>query len=177
MRASSIEIAHAIPGRVRLLLPPSMFERRRRAGIEAALDARREVIGHRFNPRGRTLVVEHSPGMTHAALRRLIAQARPAEPGEKGNPGHPDRHVKSLVAMGAGGMLAFVNPTLALPLIGLGSVAIFRRAVKRIRKGKIGVDALDATALTITVASGQVLTAAILGALVEGGELLRDLTA
>ena len=85
--------------------------------------------------------------------------------------------MRSLVAFGAGGALALAGQPLALPLIGIGSLAIFRRAMKRIRKGKIGVDALDATAMTITVASGQMLTAAVIGALVEGGELLRDLTA
>ncbi len=177
MAASSIEVVHAIPGRVRLLLPRSMFERRRQAGISAALDAHPEVIGHRFNPRGRSLVVEHSARVKPARLRRLIAEAGPAEPVDRGHPGTPDRHVRSLVALGAGGALALAGQPLALPLIGLGSLAIFRRAGKRMRKGKVGVDALDAAAMTITIASGQVLTAAVIGALVEGGELLRDLTA
>ena len=177
MAGSSIEIAHAIPGRVRLLLPGPMFERRRRAGIEAALEANPDVVRHHVNERARSLVVEHTARLSVTSLRRLIAGAPAIDPPDRGNPGHPDRHVRSLVALGAGGALALVNPPLAMPLIGVGSLAIFRRAFKRIRKGKVGVDALDATAMTITVLSGQVLTAAVIGALVEGGELLRDLTA
>ena len=154
-----------------------MFEARRRAGIAAALDANPEVIGHRFNPRGRSLVVEHTPSLRVDPIRKLITAAKPAEPIQTARPGHPERHVRSLVALGAGGALAMAGQPLALPLIGIGSLAIFRRAAKRMRRGKIGVDALDATAMTITVASGQMLTAAVIGALVEGGELLRDLTA
>ncbi|HKV87032.1 MAG TPA: heavy metal translocating P-type ATPase, partial [Candidatus Dormibacteraeota bacterium] len=66
---------------------------------------------------------------------------------------------------------------LALPLIGLGAAPIFRRALTRLRRLKVGVDALDAAALTITALTGQWLTAAVIGGLVEGGELLRDMTA
>jgi Cu2+-exporting ATPase len=154
-----------------------MLEPRRRAGIEAALDAHPEVTRHRFNVAGRTLVVEHSPGLKTAMLRKLIEGAPASDPVERGRPGHPERHVRSLVAFGAGGALALAGQPLAVPLLGLGSLAIFRRMAKRLRGGKIGVDALDATAMSITVATGQFLTAAMIGALVEGGELLRDLTA
>ena len=177
MAVSSIEVAHEIDGRVRFELPPSMLERRRRAGISAALDAHPNVSAHRFNIRGRSLIVEHRPPLTARTLAKLVSEAVPADPVDRGHPGSPDRHVRSLVALGAGGALALAGQPLALPLIGLGSAAIFRRAVKRIRKGKVGVDALDATAMTVTVATGQLLTAAVIGALVEGGELLRDLTA
>ncbi|HET7420891.1 MAG TPA: heavy metal translocating P-type ATPase [Candidatus Dormibacteraeota bacterium] len=179
MAASStdgIAVAHRIPGRVRFQLPREMLEPRRVAGITAALEGQPGVSGHRFNARGRYLVVEHS-GVKVPALRRLIAGAAPTDPVEKGHPGHPERHVRSLLALGAGGALAAAGQPFALPLIGLGSAAIFRRAWKRLRRGKVGVDALDATAITVTVASGQVLTAALIATLVEGGELLRDLTA
>ena len=177
MIALSIEVVHAIPGRVRFQLSRAMLEPRRRAGIEAALDRQPDVISRRFNPRGRALVIEHSPRLKVVTLRRLVADAAPTDPVERGQPGHPERHVRSLVALGAGGAFALAGQPLALPLVALGSLAIFRRAAKRLRKGKIGVDALDATAVTITAATGQLVTAAVIGALVEGGELLRDLTA
>jgi Cu2+-exporting ATPase len=178
MAASSIEVAHAIHGRVRFQLPRAMLEPTRRAGISAALEANPEVTEHRFNPRGRSLVVGHTSRIRVNAIRRLIATAPEADPVHNDvRPGHPGRHVRSLLALGAGGALALAGQPLALPLIGVGSLPILRRAAIRMRKGKIGVDALDATAMTITVATGQVLTAALIGALVEGGELLRDLTA
>jgi Cu2+-exporting ATPase len=123
------------------------------------------------------LVVEHSPSVGAATLRRVIEGAKPADPVDHGRPGHPERHIRSLAAFGAGGALALAGQPLALPLLGVGSLAIFRRAVQRLRRGKIGVDALDATAMTVTVATGQFLTAAFIGGLIEGGELLRDLTA
>ena len=175
--ALSVEVVHALAGRVRFQLSRSMLEPRRRAGIEAALAADPAVTRHRFNAGARSLVVEHSRGLKVAALRRLILNAKPADPVDHGRPGHPERHMRSLVALGAGGALALAGQPLALPLIGLGSMPIFRRAAKRLRRGKVGVDALDATAMTLTVATGQLLTAAVIAALVEGGELLRDLTA
>lgn len=174
---SGIKVAHQVEGRVRFLLPRSMLAPKARAGISEALEHRHEVTAHRFNVTNRSLVVEHLPGLGVRELKRLIASAPPREPVDRGHPGHPERHMRSLAALGAGGLLAFTGTPLALPLIGIGSLAIFRRAAKRLRRGKVGVDALDSTAMILTVATGQWLTAAVLGALVEGGELLRDLTA
>ncbi len=172
-----LEVAHRIDGRVRLVLPPSRLNPDARAGIAAALDARPEVTGHRFNVANRSLVVEHTPRITLRELKRIVTEAQPQKPSKRSHAGRPDRHVKSLAALGAGGVLAMAGVPLAAPLIGFGSLSIFRRAAKRIRKRKIGVDALDATAMTLTVLTGQWVTAAVIGALVEGGELLRDLTA
>lgn len=162
---------------MRFTLPLSSFERRSRAGIEAALEAKPEVTSVRFNPGNRSLVVEHTRHMTVSRLRDIIASATPCDPVDHGHPGHPERHVRSLAALGTGALLAMAGQPLAVPLIGMGSLAIFRRAAKRIKRGKVGVDALDATAMTLTVVTGQWLTAAAIGALIEGGELLRDLTA
>lgn len=172
-----LRVAHQIPGRVRFQVPAALFKRRTREGIRVALEERPGVTAVRFNPEARSLVVEHAPGIGLAGLRRTILSAQPRDPARATHAGRPQRHVRSLAALGAGGMLALAGQPLALPLIGLGSVPIFRRAVKRVRRGKVGVDALDATAMTLTVMTGQWLTAAMLGALVEGGELLRDLTA
>ncbi|HKV87744.1 MAG TPA: hypothetical protein VJT78_07090, partial [Candidatus Dormibacteraeota bacterium] len=74
-------VAHRITGRVRFELPYRMLEPRRRSGIAAALAAERGVIRHRFNPGARSLVVEHTPGVTVARLERLIGKAPKREPG------------------------------------------------------------------------------------------------
>jgi Cu2+-exporting ATPase len=103
--------------------------------------------------------------------------AKPRELTISSRASRPSRHARSLAALAAGGALAMAGQPLALPLIGFGAVPVFRRAMKRLRGGKVGVDALDATAITITLLTGQWLTAAFVGALVEGGELLRDMTA
>ena len=162
---------------MRFALPRAMFAADRRAGIESAFNAVAGVNRVRFNSDARTLIVEHAPGLRMRALKHVIASAPPHEPVASSRPGNPDRHLRSLAAFGAAGALALTGTPLAVPLLGLGSLAIFRRAAKRAQRGKIGVDALDATAMTLTVMTGQWMTAAVLGALVEGGELLRDLTA
>src|SRR5947208_1442508 len=122
--ASSIDIVHQIEGRVRFQLPGSMFDARKRAGIEAAFDSDSRVTRYRFNPHGRYLVVEHEPKLGVRTLRKLIARARASDPVDRPHPGNPDRHIKSLIALGARGALALAGPPLALPLIGLGSTAI-----------------------------------------------------
>ena len=175
--AAAIRVAHRVGGRVRFELPRSLFEPKRREGIRVALVDTPGVDAVRFNPSGRSLVVEHSPRVKVSRLRRVIEAAEPREPADLGRPGHPKRHARSVAALGAAGLLALAGQPLAIPLIGLGSLPIFRRAAIRIKRGNVGVDALDATAMTLTVLTGQWLTAAVLGALVEGGELLRDLTA
>ncbi|HZQ49938.1 MAG TPA: heavy metal translocating P-type ATPase [Candidatus Dormibacteraeota bacterium] len=180
MNPRSVRVAHRTAARVRFEVPRDVFEPDIQAGIEAALTALPGVLGVRFNAPARSLVVEHAPGTSVRALRRTIAKAQPRTPERSSrgaSPGSPDRHLRSVAAFGAAGALALTGTPLALPLIGLGSLAIFRRAAKRASRGKIGVDALDASAMVLTVATGQWMTAAVLGALVEGGELLRDLTA
>lgn len=175
--AAAIHVAHRVDHRVRFALPRSLFEPNRREGIQAALEETPGVQRVRFNPAGRSLVIEHAPAVKVSRLRRVIESADPREPAEASRPGHPRRHARSLVALGAAGIFALAGQPLALPLLGLGSFPIFRRAAMRMRRGKVGVDALDATAMTVTVMTGQWLTAAVIGALVEGGEFLRDLTA
>jgi Cu2+-exporting ATPase len=154
-----------------------MLTPERCAGIAAALDANSKITRHRFNVAGRSLTVEHEPGLKPVSLIRAIARAPSKQPVEVMKTGRPGRHVRSLATLAAGSALALAGQPLAVPLIGLGAVPIFRRAVKRLQKQRLGVDALDATAMTITVLTGQWLTAALIGALVEGGELLRDMTA
>jgi P-type Cu2+ transporter len=154
-----------------------MLEPRRRAGITAALEAETGVVSHRFNPFAQSLVVVHTPRVSVARLRSLIVEAAPREPSAATRTAKPSRHARSLAALAAGGALALTGTPLAGPLIGLGAMPIFRRAAHRLRRRKVGVDALDATALTITALTGQWVTAALIGGLVEGGELLRDLTA
>src|SRR5437868_11199837 len=89
MAASSIEIAHAMPGRVRLELPRSMLAPERRAGIAAALEAEPGVTGHRFNGAGRSLVVEHGPDLKVRRLIGVVERApsrRPMSEVKKGRP-------------------------------------------------------------------------------------------
>jgi Cu2+-exporting ATPase len=154
-----------------------LLDPRRRSGIARALSAEPGVTGHRFNVAARSLVVHHTPEVGVARLAGLIAGAAPQEPIDKPPASRSMRRARSLAVLAAGGALAMAGQPLALPLIGLGAAPIFRRAVTRLGRGKVGVDALDATALTITALTGQWLTAAMIGGLVEGGELLRDLTA
>jgi heavy metal translocating P-type ATPase len=170
-------VVHTIPGRTRLRLPPRLTGRERLLAILAALEEEPKVTGQRFNAGARCIVVEHHPALTPGRLRRLIAGAQPGkEPTPVRRPARS--RSRSVLALAAGGALALVGQPVAAPLIALGAAPIFERAVRRLRDNRsVGVDALDAAAFTLTVAGGQLLTAALMAGLVETGEWMRDLTA
>ena len=145
---SSIEVVHRMRGRVRFVLPPQYLTPGRRAGIASALDAERGVTHYRFNIAGRSLVIGYRGRISVRSLAALIATAseRPAPLEVRQPRTRPGQ--SSLLALAAGGVLALAGQPLAVPLIGVGAAPIFRRAAKRLRRGKVGVDALDATALS-----------------------------
>jgi cation-transporting P-type ATPase C len=173
------DVAHQAPGRVRLVFGRGELTPRRQAGIRKALGALPAVSSFRLNPPARTLVVElDSLALPVARLRRVIAAAPEAPVGESGGAQRRASHLPTMVSIAAGGALAMAGQPLALPLLALGASPIFRRATRRlIQMRKVGVDALDAAALTLTIGSGQIVTAAVMAGLVEAGEWMRDLTA
>ena len=177
MADCSIEIAHRMRGRVRFVFPRWFLTPERRAGIACALDAEPTVKHHRFSMDGRSLAISYSGRMSERRLAELITHAPEMVVTPKVSQPRTKPTAHSLAALAAGGALALAGQPLAVPLIGMGAAPIFRRALSRLGRGKVGVDALDATAMLITVATGQWMTAAMIGALVEGGELLRDMTA
>ncbi len=155
---SSIEVAHRMRGRVRFVLHPRYLTPERRAGIAGALDAERAVTHHRFNVAGRSLVIGYRGRIGVRSLATLIATAGEKPAPTEMRPPRTRPGPSSLFALAAGGVLALAGQPLAVPLIGIGAAPIFRRAATRLRRGKVGVDALDATAMAITVATGQWMT-------------------
>jgi P-type Cu2+ transporter len=173
-------IAHRAPGRVRFLFGRGELTAERVAGIRRALGSRPEVTRFRINPAAYSVVVDFDPAVISVGrLRRIVADAPDAQAGENGDaPRGRSSHVPALVSIAAGGLLAMAGQPLALPLLAAGASPIFGRAARRlIDKRKVGVDALDAAALTLTIGTGQVVTAAVMAGLVEAGEWMRDLTA
>lgn len=170
-------VVHSVPGRVRLRLPQRLLPAPRRAGIAAALEARREVRSHRLNAPARSLVVEFGPGIKVEEIRRLVADASPAQAEKAPAPSERPRPL-NLVPLAAGGLFALGGQPLAVPLLAIGALPIVRRAAARlILRRKIGVDLLDTAAIALTLGGGQPVTAALTIGLIEGGEWLRELTA
>jgi len=168
------EVIHRLPNRTRLRLPRECFEAERTAGIEEALRVP-GVMSLKFTAEARSLTVRHDHEFNAAQIARMVAQApatgRPS-PVALGASGHA-RH---MIPLAAGGALALLSSPLAVPFLMVGTVPIFNRAMKDLRGGKVGVDALDSIALSLTM-SGQPFTAAAMALLIEGGEWMRDLTA
>ena len=174
------EVAHEARGRVRLTFKAGELTPERQAGIAQALGRQPAVMRFRLNAAARSLAVElDTRALPVQRLRRLVASAPDAPADRNGAPPlRRQSHLPTLASIAAGGVLAMAGQPLALPLLAVGAAPIFGRASRRLFKNKkVGVDALDAAALALTVGSGQVVTAAVMAGLVETGEWLRDLTA
>ena len=168
------EVVHRLPNRTRLRLARECFEAERTAGIEEALRVS-GVISLKFTAEARSLTVRHHRDLNAAEVARLVAQApltgkpSPVALGASG-------HARHMIPLAAGGALALLASPLAVPFLMVGTVPIFNRAMKDLRGGRVGVDALDSIALSLTM-TGQPFTAAAMALLIEGGEWMRDLTA
>ncbi|MDQ6748424.1 MAG: HAD-IC family P-type ATPase, partial [Candidatus Dormibacteraeota bacterium] len=169
-----VEVVHRVPHRTRLRLPAACFESGRMAGIEEALRVP-GVVSLKFNSEARSLTVRHDQQLNAAVVARLVRGAPEtgtASPLAAG----PHEHARHLIPLAAGGAIALMAPPLALPFLMVGTVPIFNRAMRDLRQGKVGVDALDSVALSLTM-SGQPFTAAAMALMIEGGEWMRDRTA
>jgi heavy metal translocating P-type ATPase len=167
------EVIHHLPRRTRLRLPRQMFQPEWMVGIQQALEAL-PVTSVAFNADARSLTIKHEPGLQPAEILRLIGGAS-AEEGP-GHPAEPPASHGHMLPLALGGAMAVLAQPVALPLLMVGTMPIFNRAMKGLAQGHVGVDVLDSLALSLTM-SGQPITAAAMGLLVEGGEWLRDRTA
>lgn len=169
-----VEVVHRLPNRTRVRLPRECFDEQRMAGIAEALRVP-GVVSLKFSAEARSLTVRHDHDLNAAEVVRLVAHASltgtpvPIALGAAG-------HARHMIPLAAGGALALLASPLAMPFLMVGTVPIFNRAFKDLRSGKVGVDALDSIALSLTM-TGQPFTAAAMALLIEGGEWMRDLTA
>ncbi|WP_437962501.1 heavy metal translocating P-type ATPase (plasmid) [Sorangium sp. So ce119] len=188
-RAGSVDVVHAIPGRVRLRLPRLRRDAAFGPLLEAGLTAVPGVLSVRLAEGAASAVVEHDPRQADvAAIVRAAAQAS-AAPAPRGAL-RVARHARearraSAVArrplyLSSAGMLlslGFVSPLLAYPFIAATCAPIFKRAWDSVvRQRKLNVDLLDSLAIASAVATGDAINAAGIIWLVTLGDHIRDRT-
>jgi Cu2+-exporting ATPase len=172
------DVVHELPGRVRLRLGPGQMQPDRQSGLVPALGATPGVLSVRINTDSRSLIVDRDPALSTARIRRTVRDAPAAPPGpHPAAAAHRPKNRAELLPIAAGCLLAATGQPLALPALALAGLPIFRRAARRLRRGRVGVDLLDSVALGATLATGQAGTAAALTALIELGEWMREFTA
>jgi Cu2+-exporting ATPase len=147
-----------------------------RAGISGTLGRQRNLLGHRFSPASRSLVIEHDGALSAAEICALVQEAEPAAqppPAETAR-----RPAGQWLTLGAGGALALAGSPLALPVLLAAAVPVLRRGLVSLTRDRtFNVDVLDSVALGLTLVGGHMVTAAAVIGMVEGGEWMRDITA
>jgi P-type Cu2+ transporter len=164
-------VVHRLPGRVRLRLGPA--DAARGPDLAAAFDAHPSVRSVRWTAPARSLTVQFDPGRTFESIVRRLRPGRPAPVrAREDQPRSAWRDFLSaglaLVAglLGGGPVSACVVAVCALPIL--------RRAWSSLRRRRLAIDVLDATAIGLLLATGAVASAGISVALIEASERLRD---
>jgi heavy metal translocating P-type ATPase len=170
-------VAHSIPGRTRLRLPAGRCPDAPSLVLRFA--AVSEVRIARWTPASRSLAVHHDPAIEFAQVVARVPDRPPArqEGRREAPPPSPPtpplwrQFLLPAVSLAAG--VAGLAP-LSTATIAACAVPIARRAVDGITHRHLNVDVLDATAVSLLLGSGDLLSAGISVALVESGERIRE---
>ena len=178
-RRLEVSIAHELPGRVRLRVagaPPEAIER-----LTAFVASLPGVERARASPASGSLLVLFDPRVTGATdLLARIAEAPPVAWPAAAPPERPP-YVEWVKAGFSGVVLAGAITGLVPTPLMLGAVAVtaippFRRAIQSLARGRVNVDVMDATAITVCVVRAEPITASVITTLLAVGDLILDRT-
>lgn len=197
-RPLEYEVAHHVPGRLRLSMPRLAHDARFAQRLEEAVMALPDVSRVRVSSSSRSLVVEYRHRSMSArrraallpevigcirtaagvdAVQNVLAETAPEPP-------HVDVTARmALPALSLGlsaGMLAglAVPPALLGGLVLLSARPILARAIEGLRTEKrLTVETLDMTTIALMVSQGAFLAPSIIVGIIEGGQAARDWTA
>ncbi len=174
-----ITIAHELPGRVRLRVagaPPEAIER-----LAAFIATLQGVERARASPAAGSVLVLFDPHVTDtAAVLAQIADAPPTTWPAATPPDKPPyvEWVKAgfSTAVMAGAITGLVPAPLMLGAVAITAIPPFRRALTNLAQGRVNVDVMDATAITVCVVRAEPITASVITALLAVGDLILDRT-
>ena len=178
-RPLSVSIAHELPGRVRLRItdaPPEAIDR-----LAAFIDRLDGVSRARASPGSESILVLFDPGVT--SPRTLLDRIEKATPTTwpAAPPAAPRPYLEWLktgfsAAVLAGAITGVVPAPVMLGAVALTAIPPFRRAIRSLASGRVNVDVMDATAITVCLVRAEPITAAIITALLALGDLVLDRT-
>ena len=178
-RRLEVSIAHALPGRVRLRVagaPPEAIGR-----LAAFIERLDGVARARASPGSESILVLFNPRATSArALLDWIEQAVPttwpdAPPAARSSSVEWMKTGFSSVVL-AGAITGVVPAPVMLGAVALTAIPPFRRAIRSLASGRVNVDVMDATAITVCLARAEPITASIITSLLALGDLVLDRT-
>lgn len=130
----------------------------------------------RWSARSRSLVVRYDTGLTISeVLERLPADGsgpkRRSASLAQDIPSPWWREMLPPALSLAAGVLAI--PLASTAVVAACAVPIGRRALRNVRRGRLSIDLLDATAVTLLLGTGDLVAAGVSVSLIESGERLR----
>jgi Cu2+-exporting ATPase len=178
-RRLEVTVAHELPGRVRLRVADAPAEAvERLAAFVATVPG---VERARASPAAGSLLVLFDPAVTGACdILARIAEAPPSAWPAAPPPDRPAyvEWVKAgfSAAVLAGAVTGVVPAPLMLGAVAVTAIPPFRRALASLAHGRVNVDVMDATAITVCVARAEPVTAAVITTLLAVGDLILDRT-
>jgi len=194
----AFEVVHAIPGRVRLRVPAIRGKPEAAEAVATRLSATKGVLSARANHTSASVVVNYDT----AAIRTFVPEkhlaglrfeqvgdrVRVSEAGRGALPPRENkvlgflRRFASLVVPSAALVFSVARRLIPVaPVYGLVAAAaapVFGRALSTLRRERrLGVDFLDATALSIMGIQRNLPTCAFMSWLISVGEYIREQTA
>jgi Cu2+-exporting ATPase len=171
--AFSVEIAHAIEGRVRLRLTGLGDDDLVR--LAAWLKERPGVTRASASPASRSILVLFEPAETSAAAILAAAgeSGRLDWPAGAAEPGRPEwRSMAFNTVVLAGALSGAAPPPAMAAAIALTAIPSAKRAYRALRERRTSVDLLDITAIGISLGTGQPMTAAFITWLLGVGDII-----
>ncbi|BAC08208.1 heavy metal translocating P-type ATPase [Thermosynechococcus vestitus] len=193
------QVVHWIRGRFRIRIPRLGFDAEYGARLLYAVGSLPAVTAARINPPACSLVVEYNPKLFGEALAMIQGQIfesiqvaanpdLPALSAEKATPAveaHPINYWERL-GLPALGLGLSVASLMGVPIPGYviaavviaGAMPVFQRAWEAIQEEKqLTIDFLDGLAIFLHTTQGHYFAPSFMLGLIEGGEVIRDLTA
>jgi len=192
------EIAHQTPWRIRLKIPRIVEDADYASRLVTLINAIKGISSVRVNSRTRSLTVEFESVTVDkaVAVRQGIFQAIEQALRQDGaslsvlenqnlNPTHSDQDWQRLglpvlgLVMGMGTLVGLPIPgILTAAVMFTAAIPVFQRALEGIRDDRqLNIDFLDGLAISLHTYQASYFPAALMLGLIEGGELIRDMTA
>jgi heavy metal translocating P-type ATPase len=173
-----VAVAHELPGRVRFKVTgtgPGDIER-----ISSFVASIEGVDRTRASPASSSFLVLFDARTLDA--RRLLARIRESSPLEWPEP-EPAKPLStewlkagfSTMVM-ASAIFGVVPPPAVLGAVAVTAIPPFRRAWGSLRRGRLNVDVMDATAITVCLARAEPITASVITTLLAIGDLILERT-
>ncbi|ABF92362.1 cation-transporting ATPase, E1-E2 family [Myxococcus xanthus DK 1622] len=172
-----VEVLHALPGRVRLHVRGLEDDDILKLAAWAATLA--GVHKASASPAIHSLVVSFDPEMLNAS--QLMAALRTSDPSTWPAAPEPPRREWAATVFNSAVLAACVVNAAPMPVLAAGvaltSLPLAQRAFQSVAERRITVDLLDLVAVGVSLATGQVRTAALITSLLGIGDLLIERSA